>query len=143
MATREQIWQALFAKLQTVSGFTIYSRRLNLQPGVNEQPALYLSERNETHENPGIGTPAKRTFHGQIVCFYRLPDKTTPCATIINPFLDAIEAVFAPDNLHKGEFTLGGLVYYCRIEGEILKDSADIDPEAQGLFVVPIKIMVP
>ena len=56
--------------------------------------------------------------------------------------LEAFEAAFIkPDNFSTNCNTLGGLVYWVRIEGKIFKDPGDID--SQTLLIVPLVVEMP
>lgn len=142
--TREQVFQALFARMQTVPGMTTYSRRITLPHQVppGDQPALMMWEQPEAARNR-TGLPDKRVWEAWIVLVFTNPDVTVPGATIINPMLEAIEAALAVDDFGRNVCSLGGLVHYARIEGNVIKETGDIDPAGLGGAVVPVKIMPP
>lgn len=143
-ATREQIMQALFARLQTVPGIQTFSRRMTLPAMVpiSDQPCLMLWEQAEA---PGVATglPDKRQYSAWAVVVFTNPDKSVAGATIINPILDEIESALGVDDFGRNLCTLGGLVHWARIEGSIVKETGDTDTTGLGGAVVPIKIMPP
>jgi hypothetical protein len=139
--TREPIYEALFAQLQTISGITTFSRRLrhwsDVQPA--EQPALFQAQKKELQQ-PKKGLPAKVTLQCDIYLYVNTGnDLTVTPATTINPLMDAIEAVLAP-NPATGVQTLNGTVSHCWIEGEIISDEGVLGP--QGVLIIPVFILV-
>jgi hypothetical protein len=142
--TREAVFQALFARMQTVPGMTTYSRRMTL-PGMVPplaQPMLMQWEQPEIARNQ-TGLPDKRVWEAWIVIVFTNTSQTIPGATIINPMIDALEAALAVDDFGRNVCSLGGLVHYARIEGSILKETGDTDTTGLGGAVIPVKIMPP
>jgi hypothetical protein len=144
MATREQVYQAVFAKLVGLQGTVSWSRRVTLptQVPLVDQPALMLWEQPEKTDQ-STPKPPNRVWRAEVLVVFTNDDKTVPGATIINPILDAIEAAFAVDDPVRNACTLGGLVHYCRIEGQTYKETGDTDPSGLGGAIVPIAIRVP
>ena len=163
----EPVMNALFAHLQMLVPvpFAYASRRLmTWQAVVNNtnqgsspirQPALFLYDgfglgggRLVTDQR-GRGNPSVRILHRTIVVYAQLPgtgtplgpDAVTPGGTVFAPLQEAIEVAFIPDR--DGTLTLGGLVSHCWIEGEGIWSPPDIDPNGQGMFTVPVRIMIP
>lgn len=147
--TRQQVTDALFALLEdNIDGIETYSQRFTMPQAVGPQdlPRLMLMWRPEDIQNPGLATPAKRDWEFWIVVVFQNPDKTVAGDTIINPILDAIELALAPSGQGFGAFgsqTLGGLVYSCKIEGPIHRESGDTDSNGLGGAVVPVHVMIP
>jgi len=147
--TREQAMTALFNLLNgKVPGINTYSRRVTLPQACKSQslPVLMMYERPEEIKNPGLATPAIRTWYVWLLVVFRNPSKVDPGASILNPILDGIEAALAPtgrDLSYQGAQTLGGLVQQCKIEGEIHKELGDTDPDGLGGAIVPLRIVVP
>lgn len=144
MPTREQVFEALFARMQTIPNIVSYSRRMTLPPlvPINLQPALMQWEQPEIARNQ-TGLPDKRVWEAYIVIVITNPDITLAGATIINPFIEAVETALAVDDFGRNVCSLGGLVHYARVEGSILKETGDTDPAGLGGAVVPVKIMPP
>ena len=142
--SRETIMQALFALLQAVPGIASSSRRMTLpaQVASADQPCLMLWEQPEIAKNK-TGLPDQRLWEAWVVIVFTNTDTSVAGATIINPILDAIEAVFKPDDFGRNLCSLGGLVHYARIEGTVIKETGDTDTTGLGGAVVPIKIMPP
>jgi hypothetical protein len=144
LGMRETIMQALFARLQAIPGIATTSRRMTLPAMVPpaDQPCLMLWEQPETARG-ATGLPDKRVLEAWAIIVFTNGDQAVPGSTIINPFLDAIEAALKVDDFGRNVCSLGGLVHYCRIEGTIVKESGDTDVSGLGGAVVPIKIMPP
>ena len=139
-ATREQIYLALFAKLQALSGVMTTSRRQKpvMQIQDTECPAAYQTQRFEDFTIDARGMPPKRIFHVDWVIVVYAGDETASPASALNPILDAVEAVLPPGPQYQ---TLGGLVSEARINGRILTAEGSLG--AKELAVIPIRIVAP
>lgn len=147
MATREQIWSALFALIQTqatVSGgpFVTVERKLRHwnDVGDGEQPYIAQIQEDEEHERKR-GLPRKMTLHGKFYVYGKAVDRNSSPGAVLNPLMDAIEAALAPDDPDRETCTLGGLVYSCWISGKVETDEGLLGDQA--VAIVPITIMVP
>lgn len=129
------------------------------------QPALFLYDGvgfgggKTRYERLGRAQPAVRIMSRTIVIYAKTPvaggfpsglggsaiqNLTTSQATILHPLVEAVETALAtPDNASLGTLTLGGLVAYCRIEGDGFIISPDVDSEGQGMATLPVEIKVP
>jgi hypothetical protein len=146
--TREQVFQALFSALQApaiADLVTTFSRRFSPPDQIQPLafPQLMLWEQSEKTEYSGPQMPRKRAWSALIVVYFQNTSKTVPGATIINPIMDAIEATLRYDNPATNALTLGGLVTYCRIEGQTIKETGDTDANGIGGAVIPIRILIP
>lgn len=156
--TREQIYQALFAKLAAASAFaqgTTSRRWVSWQDDPSQSlitlPLLVLFEMWEHYDYKGErGLPPIRTLEARVLCYGKIPndpgslgvkDATTPGASVLNPLIDSVEASIAADPIYDGVQTLGGLVIDCRIEGQITKVLGDEDPSGICGAIIPIKIL--
>lgn len=154
MATREDVMEAIFVQIQNmvftlplggqVSWITT-SRRLKLWADVPAelQPAVFLVEHEEHDEYRNLGLDRRR-LNPRIWCYARTDDPSIVGGTLLNTMLEAFEGQFAQGGV--GDFsrnanTLGGLVYFCRLEGRVLKDPGDIDNQA--LLMVPLVVEMP
>ena len=164
------IMEALLALLQTRCGttFKTYSRRMVMweqlaqiqQSGTSliRQPALFLFDGVITgdsgtirYERGALSVPAKREMQKSIVIYAQLPerpnasgvDATTAGGDVFYPLIEAIESALDPGVEPQGVLTLGGLVFHCWIEGVSYMFTGDIDPEGQGMAIVPVKLMLP
>ena len=122
------------------TGFQTFSRRLKLWQDVTAQPALFLRDGDEALDYPNT-VLQQQTIRAEIWIYSNAgqnPDLAP--ATGLNNLLDAVQAAFAPD-APTGQFTLGGLVAWCRMEGQITKSPGDLD--GQAIAVADVLITVP
>jgi hypothetical protein len=149
--TREQVAQALLTLVQGMtfaspingqSAWVTTSRRLKLWGSVNpaEQPAAFVVAHNEMDEYRGLGLLRIR-LHYSVWCYSRTDDQSTVGDVDLNTMLASFETLFPVTQDSTGSNTLGGLVYWSRIEGRVFKDPGDID--GQTLLIVPIVIEMP
>ncbi len=61
--------------------------------------------------------------------------------TALNTYMDAIDAAFKADDMQRQRFTLGGLVFWCRLNGKVEKATGDLGPQSQ--VWADIEIIVP
>lgn len=168
--TYTPIMEALLALLQARCGttFKTYSRRLvmweqmaqSLQGGgpLIRQPALYLFDGVITadsgaiqYERTALSVPAKRELHRSIVIYAQLPkapmaegpDDTTPGGDVFYPLIESVESALEPQAEYQNALTLGGLVFHCWIEGNQYMFTGDVDPQGQGMAIIPVKILIP
>jgi hypothetical protein len=143
-ATREQIMQALLAKLQASGEFATVSRR-NRNPetiAAPNTPALILVGDSESYEGDTPSLPQKRRLHVDAIIYYDVGDDENAIPdSVINPLLDGIDAALAPDKPATNSCTLGDLVQSVRIIGKMIK--APGDKTGKGLAIVPIVILIP
>ncbi len=122
------------------------------------QPALFLFDGigygggKTIYERHGRGTPAIRKLLRTIVVYAQFPGTGTPSGpeglqsisggTIFAPLVEAVELALEPP---PGEptITLGGLISHAWIEGESHWLTGEIFPNGQGMFTVPINIIIP
>lgn len=143
-ATREQILEALLAVVASSGSFALKGRR-NRAPetiGPSLSPAVFLVKAMETWKRP---TPQLQPVRTMLVKAYFYNDvggdlNAIPEA-VINAALDALDALFEPDNPVTGRFTLGGLVYSCMIAGDAKFSAGEITGKSLG--IVPIEIVIP
>ena len=124
-----------------VSTWVTVSNRLRLWTNVDadQQPAVFLVTHQETDEYRGLGL-ARRRLNYTMWCYCR--SDNSPGSAMLDTMMDAFEVAFkVVDNPSEGSNTLGGLVYWCRIEGKIFKDPGDIDN--QTLLIVPLVVEMP
>ena len=117
------------------------SNRLSLwgEVAADQQPYAALVTHKETDEYRGLGLYRRRLDLG-VWCYSR--SDSAPGAPDLDTILDAFEAAFnVPDDPSSGSNTLGGLVYWCRIEGKTFKDPGDLDN--QTLLIVPLVVEMP
>ena len=144
MATREQIYSALFALGQGLtwgapSTTWAFSMRRTIldQLSPEQQPAFLQTEFSEESAQVRGQDPLRKFHVGWFIMLYDgNPDAIM--ATQANQILDAIDALFPPDPMVQ---TLGGLVYSVKINGAIDRFGGSID--SQMLLVVPLTIIAP
>lgn len=140
MINREAIYAAFWTKVSSAAGFVTKSRRLKHWNDVTpaEQPALYMSQRHELAATK-TGEPAIWKLEGDLYIYVTVGDDSPP-AIQLNPLVDAVCATLAPDLITTGKCTLGGLVHFARIEGEIETDEGTLG--SQAVAILPYVIFV-
>ena len=118
------------------------SQRLRLWGDVapDQQPAAFVVTHNEQDEYRNLGT-LRRRLHLGIWCYSRTDDPSIIGANDLDTMMQAFETAFMPDKPDSNLMTLGGLVYWCRIEGRVFKDPGDLDNQA--LLIVPLICEMP
>ena len=147
IATREQVMTALFALLQSAAGFASYTRvaQFDVNQLSGNLPALVLYERRDATPQSVIGAPPKRVMFPMVVVVGQVPETSAPPAppgmTLLNPLIDAVETALLPD--FKGRLTLGQLVYWVRRDGQIMKNSGDVEGAGRFSAYIPLRITIP
>jgi hypothetical protein len=150
----EPVYEALFALLQGVSfaapvgasSLTTWadaSRRVKHFSEVAKelQPACYQAEHKQVWQpKRSIALPQRRIISANWIAYFRT-DENQIGAQIQQLLIDGINVTLAPDSQPNDTLTLGGLVEWCRIEGDVWCEPGDLDD--QGMLVVPISMMVP
>ncbi len=121
------------------------ARRLKLWADVPaaSRPACYVFEGGNERRvyDQQLVTP-KRTIDVRIFIYIDAKDPNVIGSTMLNNILDAIDAAFAAARSPiTGLISLGGAVFSCRIEGDVLKDPGDIDGD--GMLIVPVRLVLP
>lgn len=140
---RETIITAAFSLLANSASFVTASRRLKSWSSVaaSDKPALFLSERRETYHRASESVPESVTMELDIYIYIDAGGNPEIVPAIqLNNMIDAIESALLPNSM-TGLQTLGGLVSHCWIEGNIIKNSGDLD--GNGVAIIPLKILVP
>lgn len=120
------------------TGFLTTGRRLQHWSQVSAQPAMFLRR---------IGVTTEYSGHLQIntieaeVWIYSQAGKDPDAVPeeALSNLDDLVRESFAPDIDER--FTLGGLVYWCRIEGR--SDYSPGDQGGQGICRLPVRITLP
>lgn len=143
-ATREQVLEALFAKLKAAYAFSAATRR-NASPETLAPAggsALALVVHHEDYHRPSSSVPPRRTLTALAIVYVNVgTDPNAVPDAVLNPIKDAIDAALKPDDPTTGRCTLGGLVFAAYLEGEVIQ--APGDKLGQGLAVMPIKLVLP
>lgn len=139
---RENIYAALYSRLAAIPGLRTTGRKLRHWSDVDasQQPALFMTQGRQiaTPGDPARGVPTKWTLMADVYIYVRTDGDQIP-GTVMNPLLDALDAVMAPDNQMQRVQTLGGLVERCWIEGEIETDDGALGDQA--VAIIPIRIL--
>ena len=141
---REAIYSALFALVSQAAGFTTTSRRLEHwgEVPMEEQPALYMVQKPEA-VTQRKGLPAQHSLMVDIFVYAKTGEEETVApATILNPLVDAIDAVLAPDP-GAGYFSLvvgGQTISHCWIDGQIENDEGVLG--AQAVAIIQVRMLV-
>lgn len=153
--TRSQVMAAVLAKITAMSFVTpingasswvTVEDRLRLWADVpsEQQPYVALVTHLETDEYRGLGLVRTR-LDLRCYCYSRNPKGAASVGQLdLDTMMTSFVAAFgqnAVDNFSTNECTLGGLVYWCRIEGKVFKEPGDLDE--QTLMIVPISIEMP
>jgi hypothetical protein len=138
--SREQIYSALFALVGDAAGFVTVTRRIKEYADVDQstQPALLQTELGEKWDAPP-GMPPLVVLNAKLFLYCESGDPTAVVSSQINTLLDAVTAALAPPPDGEERQTLGGLVFHCRIAGDVtIAEGLSGQSEA----VVPIEILV-
>lgn len=145
MATREQIYEAVFAltqPLEAAGTLKVRSRMLRSVSslGAESQPALYQIQTGESFD-PRTGTPPIRTLKVAWVIYTNRGEESAALAsTTINAVLDALEAILQPLP-GKDAVTLDGVVAFARLVSPIEIDEGVLSQQA--LSILHIEILCP
>jgi hypothetical protein len=153
MATRTEVKAATFAKITSMtfatpvqgqSTWVTASQKLKLwgEVDVTLRPAVFLVSHSEEDEYRGLGL-YRRRLRLAAWCYTRCSE-TDIGDTQLDTIMDSFEATFgqaAVDNFSTNECTLGGLVYFVRIDGKVFRDPGDLDNDA--MLIVPLLVEMP
>lgn len=139
----EPVMAALFTQLQTslVGRFKTIGRRLEHWSQVADQPALFLRRIGASDEAQGDFLVT--TLECEIWIYSKTGANPDAVPDIALGYLEQlVRNVFAPDTDYSDpRFTLGGLVYWCRVEGR--SDYSPGDQGPQGISRIPVRITLP
>lgn len=139
-ATREQVFAALFAKLQSVPGLLTVSRRLqavqDMQP--ENLPAGFQMQGKQAVAYKG-SVPAASDMSATWALYGYSDDPTVAPSTVLNNLVDAACAAIAPP-AYTDKQTLGGLVEYAAIDGDIEIFEGVLGDRAVAL--IPLRIIL-
>ena len=148
MTARKAIAAALLAQLTSGGQFFKKGRRDRApeQAASPGKPGLYLVKPREHYtwsEDASRGVPPTRELYFLAVIYTDVgKDAEAVPADIIDDLLDALDQALAPSYTDQisngGRQTLGGLVYDCRIDGDI--ESGPGDNQGKGETAVPITV---
>ena len=118
--SREHIYSALFALVGGAADFATATRRIKEYSDVDQstQPAILQVELGEKWDAPP-GMPPLVTLNARLFLYCETGDPTAIVSTALNGLLDAVSAALAPASDADERQTLGGLVFHCRIAGDV------------------------
>lgn len=123
------------------TGIRTSGRRVLPWDEVKEQPALFVRDADEDADYTQ-GQWQQLTVSAEVWIYSNLGENPAIAPiTGLNNLLDALQATMAPDDPQQYRYTMGGLVFWCRISGRILKDPGDLD--GQAIAKIPVEIIVP
>ena len=138
---RELLYGTLFTRLQTLTsvGFVTVERRLRHVNDVpsNQQPYLCMAQGNET-PSYAAGRTTMWYLRCNLYVYISNPTGSIP-GQLANVLMDAVTAIFTPDNPHVNACTLGGLVHHARIDGTIETDEGTLGN--QMIAIIPIEML--
>lgn len=139
-ATREAVYSTLFAKLQSVPGLTTVSRRLQNVQDVQPEafPAAYQLQGKQSTKYAGAN-PASNSWRADWLLYAYDSDPASAPSIQLNSLIDAAVAVLAPPPGFDKQ-SLGGLVEYCAIDGDIEVFEGVLGDRA--IAVLPIVIVL-
>jgi hypothetical protein len=139
--TREQVYAALYAKLQGISGLTTVGRKLkNIQDIASESlPAAFQVQEKQSAKYQG-SVPTRAVLRASWLFYNYDADDAVAPSTGLNNLVDAAcAALAAPSPMQKN--TLGGLVEYVAIDGDIEIFEGVLGDRA--IAIVPIEMILP
>ena len=142
----EPVMAALFSCLQAGGGssgteFLTTGRRLIPWSQVPEQPAMFLRRVGVTDEGHDPFTTTTLECEVWIYCNDGQDQDAIPDSGL-TALEQMIRDSIAPGiSDGDGRFTLGGLAYWCRIEGKSIVSPGDLD--GQAIARIPIRITLP
>lgn len=123
---------------QLAASFKTFGRRLKYTMQVTEQPALFLV--HEDDDDIWSGESFDKTIVGLRLWIMAKTGPDDVPDTVLNALVAAVAGALQPDDGNTGQFTLGGKVSWCRIEGK--SEFYPGDATDQALVIVPIKILL-
>lgn len=145
---RELYYATLFDRVAGAAEFKVKERRVRhwSEVVVEDMPYIGMAQDNET---PVFvrGLPYKWTLRATLYVYVHTAaqqDKAVVPSQILNPILDAIEAVLAPTDEDESlnlVNTLGGVVDHCCIAGTIETSEGMLGDIEYAL--IPVEIVVP
>ena len=135
----EAVMAALLSRISSaVPSFITVGRRVKHWTQVPDQPALFLRRVGMLDHHNGSMPTMTMECELWICCNAGENPDVIPDA-VLTGLEREVRAALAPDDQNR--FTIGGLVYWCRIEGK-----SDISPGDQGpqaIARIPVRITLP
>lgn len=142
MIAPEPIYAALFARVSGAAHFVTAARRMRHWSGLTpaEQPALFMRQKSEFAAATTLGAPTVWTLLVDLYLYAHASDPYVAPATVLNPLIDAVEAVLAP-LAATGVQDLGvpSMVQHAYIAGKIETDEGVL--RDQAVAIIPVEIL--
>lgn len=142
MIAREQLYEALFARVAGAAPFVTAARRLRHWSEVTpaEQPALFMRQKSEVAAVPAPGAPTVWTLNVELYVYAHAGDPYVAPAAVLNPLVDAVEAALAPAPAG-GMQDLGvpAMVQHAWIAGKIEITEGTL--RDQAVAIIPVEIL--
>jgi hypothetical protein len=124
----------------TISGLIqSFARRMEHWSVVGSQPALFIRHISNEYKYEH-DTLQRMTVNCEIWLYERSgADPDAISDTQLNNIEEAINSLLSTDD-EGGRYTLGGAVYWCRLEGKAEFKPGDMDQ--QGLMLLPVSMML-
>jgi hypothetical protein len=138
---REDIYSALFERLKAAYPWQTASRVLAHWSDVSpaQQPALFMTQVGERAVTE-TRQPARWFLEVKIYLYANAKSQGNDVpATVLNAMLDAVTTAMKPDHAAVDTQTLGDLVSYARIEGDLTTDEGLLGEQA--VAIIPIMIL--
>jgi len=142
MIRREPIYAALFALVRDAAGFVTADRRLRHWSSVApaEQPALFMAQKLEMAAVKTLAAPTVWTLAVDLYLYVYSSDPYAPPASLLNPLLDAVEAVLAPSPATGiQDLGLPNMVGHAYIAGKLETDEGVLGDQA--VAIIPVEIL--
>ncbi len=138
--TREAIFLALFAKMQTISGIVMSSRRLQNVQDMDpvSLPAGFQLQGKQSIKYKG-SVPAANDWYASWIFYGYSADPSIAPSTSLNNIIDAACTILQPP-VENNRQTLGGLVEYAAVEGDIEIFEGVLGDRA--VAILPIRIIL-
>ncbi len=148
--SRERVFAALFAQLQTLNQFVTVTRLAVLPDYIttNNSPLLSLLEGNGRTTYNGHRLD-KEEWDAFIVIYFKKADKTQPGSSTINPLIDAVRDLLQPNDLQQNVYVLKDLttgvklVSWLRVEGTTVVENGDTATDGVGGALIPLRMLIP
>jgi len=136
--TLSQPISAPSATAQFITGFLTTGRRVKPWAQVTAQPAMFLRRTGVIDEAHGTMIDTTLVCEAWIYCGSGQDPDASP-DELLSSLEELVRESFTPDD--DDRFTIGGRVYWCRIEGK--SDISPGDLGGQSLARIPIRITLP
>lgn len=145
---REAIMAALFERIASSHAWATSSRRLRIWQDVpaSEQPAVFVTAGSQSTQYSDRGNPPISLLRATVYVYSRHDDPTQTPETQMNDLISAVEAALEKQPTEQAgplgapgggwSTTLGGLVVYARVDGDVETDEGALGDQAVAIIPV-------